>query len=87
MKTQSRIMTFCHCLLFIGRCFQIKSSFLLKIIDFSQLVNVTTYAYFTLALVGYQDLEDDEGHVDVYFPFFLVLRFILFIGLLKVRTV
>ena len=50
-------------------------------------MNVTTYAYFSLALVGYQDLEDDEGHVDIYFPFFLVLRFILFIGLLKVRRV
>ena len=42
---------------------------------------VATYAYFLLALVGYQILSEEP---EIFFPFFLVLKFVFFIGLLKV---
>ena len=47
-----------------------------------QVVYVATYAYFLLALVGYQILSEEP---EIFFPFFLVLKFVFFIGLLKVR--
>ena len=45
------------------------------------MVYVATYAYFLLALVGYQELRSEP---EMFFPFFLVLKFTFFIGLLKV---
>ena len=48
-----------------------------------QVVNVATYAYFLLALVGYQELSSEP---EMFFPFFLVLKFTFFIGLLKVSA-
>ena len=46
-----------------------------------QVVYVATYAYFLLALVGYQILSEEP---EIFFPFFLILKFVFFIGLLKV---
>jgi len=50
---------------------------------YNQVVNVATYAYFLLALVGYQELSSEP---EMFFPFFLVLKFTFFIGLLKVAS-
>ena len=41
------------------------------------------YSYFALALVGGQQLEADP---QIFFPVFLVLKFIFFIGWLKVAS-
>jgi len=48
---------------------------------YSQVVNIATYSYFALELIGDQELSADPR---VGFPFFLVLKFILFIGILNV---
>ena len=64
----ARYPTYCH---------------ILEIIFLSQVVYVATYAYFILALVGYQELSSEP---DLFFPFFLVLKFIFFIGWLKVSV-
>ena len=53
------------------------------LIFYFQVVNVATYAYFLLALVGYQELSSEP---EMFFPFFLVLKFTFFIGLLKVSA-
>ena len=48
---------------------------------YSQVVNVATYVYFILALIGYQELHSEP---ELFFPVFLILKFVFFIGLLKV---
>jgi len=48
---------------------------------YSQVVNIATYSYFALLLIGDQELSSDPR---VIFPFFSVLKFILFIGILNV---
>ena len=48
-----------------------------------QVVDVAIYFYFALSLVGNQELE---SHPEMFFPIFLVLKFIFFIGWLKVRA-
>jgi len=50
---------------------------------YSQVVYIATYSYFILALVGYQELSSEP---ELFFPFFLVLKFIFFIGWLKVAS-
>jgi len=48
---------------------------------YKQVVNLGVYVYFVCALVGNQAILDDP---ETYFPFFLVLKFIFFVGWLKV---
>merc|ERR1719431_1267402 len=50
---------------------------------YKQVVNVAIYSYFALSLVGNQHLESDP---ETFFPIFLVLKFIFFIGWLKVAA-
>ena len=47
-----------------------------------QVVNVATYFYFGLSLIGSQELDTDAAQM--FFPIILVLKFIFFIGWLKV---
>ena len=42
---------------------------------------VATYTYFILSLIGYQQLNSEP---EILFPVFLVLKFVFFIGWLKV---
>jgi len=56
---------------------------------YKQVVLLAIYCYFGLALIAGQETDrplDDEGTkpVIIYFPIFLVLRFIFFVGWLKV---
>ena len=46
-----------------------------------QVVYVATYSYFILSLIGYQQLNSEP---EILFPVFLVLKFVFFIGWLKV---
>ena len=46
-----------------------------------QVVYVATYSYFILSLIGYQQLTSEP---EILFPVFLVLKFVFFIGWLKV---
>ena len=46
-----------------------------------KVVYVATYSYFILSLVGYQQLDSEP---EMFFPVFLVLKFVFFIGWLKV---
>jgi len=48
---------------------------------YRQVVTLAVYFYFGAALIGYQITEQD---IDVYFPFFLVFKFIFFVGWFKV---
>merc|ERR1711953_627635 len=48
---------------------------------YSQVVYVATYSYFFLSLIGYQQLNSEP---EMFFPVFLVLKFVFFIGWLKV---
>lgn len=48
---------------------------------YKQVVDVAIYFYFALSLIGNQELE---SHPEMFFPIFLVLKFIFFIGWLKV---
>ena len=47
-----------------------------------QVVVVATYFYFGLSLIGSQELDTDDAQM--FFPIILVLKFIFFIGWLKV---
>ena len=47
-----------------------------------QVVVVATYFYFGLSLIGSQELDTDNAQM--FFPIILVLKFIFFIGWLKV---
>ena len=47
-----------------------------------QVVNVATYFYFGLSLIGSQELDTDAAQM--FFPIILVLKFVFFIGWLKV---
>jgi hypothetical protein len=49
---------------------------------FHQVVDVATYFYFAMSLVGSQELETSEARL--YFPIILVLKFVFFVGWLKV---
>ena len=44
---------------------------------------VATYSYFFLSLIGYQQLNSEP---EMFFPVFLVLKFVFFIGWLKVGS-
>ena len=49
-----------------------------------QVVVVATYFYFGLSLIGSQELDTDNAQM--FFPIILVLKFIFFIGWLKVGS-
>lgn len=48
---------------------------------YSQVVHLAVYLYFALAIIGNQEIREDP---DIYFPVYLVLKFIFFVGWLKV---
>ena len=73
-----RAMTTYKCLLCISRFEHILITLLQR---FFQVVDVAIYFYFALSLIGNQELE---SHPEMFFPIFLVLKFIFFIGWLKV---
>ena len=50
-----------------------------------QVVVVATYFYFGLSLIGSQELDTDNAQM--FFPIILVLKFIFFIGWLKVSSI
>ena len=50
-----------------------------------QVVVVATYFYFGLSLIGSQELDTDDAQM--FFPIILVLKFIFFIGWLKVKQI
>ncbi|KAI5750112.1 hypothetical protein M8J76_012930 [Diaphorina citri] len=57
---------------------------------YTQVVTIATYTYFLVALVGRQYIINNDSvkkaqlEIDIYFPFFTVLQFLFYMGLLKV---
>lgn len=55
-----------------------------------QVVTIATYAFFLAAIVGRQFVEESKvphkKKVDLYIPFFTILQFFFYMGLLKVRA-
>lgn len=51
---------------------------------YTQTVTIAVYGYFAFALIGHQFVKGDNSQVDIIVPVFTLLRFIFYIGWLKV---
>lgn len=56
---------------------------------YTQVVTLVVYLYFIVTAIGkqYIPLKGDEDMIDLYFPFFLVIEFVFYMGWLKVAEV